>query len=102
MKIKYFECDCWDFEHIMRFVYDKPDKVELKLPDGNTKEVYMWDDIYLETLLNDRNNFLKRLWIALRYIFKFNIPHAYGISISHERLDEFIEFLQDMRKEIRD
>jgi hypothetical protein len=59
MENHYFECQCSDFNHIFRFVFDPED-----------------GEMWLEVHLNHYKPWYKRLVIAFRYFFKR--VEAYG------------------------
>jgi len=59
MEEHYFTCQCSDFNHLVRF--------NLSELDG---------DVYVDVRLNHYERWYKRIWIAVKYIFKK--PHAYG------------------------
>lgn len=68
MKYKYFECDCGDVEHVIRFSYfdDEP-------------------EIYVNTYLK-KSNFFKRLWYGIKYIFGFQSKYgAFGETLLHTK-----------------
>lgn len=100
MQVRYFNCDCWDADHDIRFVFDKPEKINFKNPDGTVEEIDNWADIYLEARLNDRNNIFKRILIAIKYVIgmKTGVAHSYGITICQERFNELISFLTEIKE----
>ena len=55
----YAECQCSDFNHVVRFALDEAD-----------------GDILLETRLNAFEPWWKRAWIALKYVL--GLPRTYG------------------------
>lgn len=55
----YFECQCSDYEHVFRFALDPKD-----------------GEVWLDVNLNHCLPWYKRVWIALRYVFKKT--EAYG------------------------
>lgn len=57
MQVQYFDCQCSEFGHTVRFVYDD-DSYE------GTGE------LWLETRLVNWLPWYKRVWAALRYVFK--------------------------------
>lgn len=59
MENHYFNCQCTDFNHIFRFVYDPKD-----------------NDMWLEVHLYNWMPWYKRVWAAIRFIFK--MEPAYG------------------------
>ena len=56
----YIGCDCHSVEHITRFSYYEKDPHE----------------IYLETHLTNYNNFWKRVWVAIKYIFGYRSKYG--------------------------
>jgi hypothetical protein len=52
MKQEYFDCECSDFNHVFRFVYDDLD-----------------GDVWVEVQLRPWQAWYKRLWMAIRYLF---------------------------------
>lgn len=58
-KPEYFECECLSPSHVLRFTYDEEE-----------------NEIYTEVQLQS-GGILKRLWNALKYIFKFEV--RYGV-----------------------
>lgn len=60
MKPEYFTCQCNSPEHTLRFVLDKED-----------------NEIYTEVYLNQHNNFFKRCWIALKYVFGYTSKYGH-------------------------
>jgi hypothetical protein len=58
MEQSYFDCQCSDFNHLVRFELDN---------DG---------DVYVSVRMNYWEPWWKRVWNAIRYIFKRDV--AYG------------------------
>lgn len=54
MKSIYFECQCHSAEHILRFIYNEEDK-----------------ELYTEIYLDQHRNILKRILVAIKYIFNY-------------------------------
>jgi hypothetical protein len=52
VEIHYFDCQCSDFGHVFRFVFDEQD-----------------GDTWLEVQLDQRFPWYKRVWQALKYVF---------------------------------
>jgi len=59
MEQYYFECQCSDYNHLIRF--------NMSELDG---------DVYVDVRLNHYERWYKRIWIALKYVFKKD--HSYG------------------------
>jgi len=57
---EYFSCECNNFSHTIRFVLD-PD-------DG---------DLHLEVQLHMWRSWHKRVWDALKYVFKYPVPYGH-------------------------
>ncbi len=57
---EYFSCECHNFSHTIRFVLD-PD-------DG---------DLHLEVQLQMWKSWPKRVWDALKYVFKYPVPYGH-------------------------
>lgn len=74
----YFDCECSDFNHTFRFVYDQTDNA-----------------VWLEVRLNQYLPWYKRVWVALKYIFKCR--PAYGhydtTILRHEDLGKLDDLL---------
>lgn len=58
----YLECDCTSAEHTMRFVLDDD-------------EVY--PHIYVEMQLSRSRGFLRRLWLAIKYVFGYECKYGH-------------------------
>ena len=88
MKNIYLECDCHSVEHIVRLSYFKEDPVE----------------IYLEVHLSNYRSVIKKLWVAIKYVFGYKC--AYGsfdcVVLNKEKIekmrDELNEFLKENKK----
>jgi hypothetical protein len=59
MEQHYFECQCSDFNHVIRFTFDEED-----------------GEVWLDVRLNYFEPWYKRVWNAIRFVFKR--PVAYG------------------------
>jgi hypothetical protein len=79
----HLECFCNSPEHIVRFVND---------PDDHTNA------FYIEIQLNDRYTFLKKCWVALKYIFgyKSKFGHWDCVTVSHEECVNLKRFIEDI------
>jgi len=67
IKIKtpiFFECHCKSVEHFLKFSVDYDDE----RPDTSF--------FCVETYINDYNSFLKRIFIAVKYIFGFRMKNG--------------------------
>lgn len=80
-------CACYAAEHTLRFSCDPENK-----------------EIYTEVLLTKHDNWLKRVWIAIKYVFGYD--HRYGhydCFLMHELdADGLIEMLQAYKKLIKE
>ena len=78
---KYLTCDCGSLEHTLRISYFEEDP-----------------DLYIETFLYRPNTFLKRLWVAIKYVFK-NKECKYGQTsefiMNESQAKEFNTFLSE-------
>lgn len=59
MQTSYYECQCADPEHTLRFVYD---------PEEN--------ELYTEIHLTQYRNMLKRIFMAIKYIFGYKCRYG--------------------------
>ena len=59
METSYYECQCADPEHTLRFIYD---------PDEN--------ELYTEVHLSQWHNMFKRMWMAIKYIFGYKCRYG--------------------------
>ncbi len=80
LNMKYFECECESAEHTLRIISED-----------------VWDqdfppELYVELQLNQRANFFRRCWLALRYIFGYECKfgHWDNISIRESDLEPLI------------
>lgn len=73
----YVECSCGSPEHLLKFNRDE-------------------DYVYVYVLLN-HENFFKRIWIGLKYIFGYKC--RYGsfdeILLNKESVESLVEYLSD-------
>ena len=83
MLIQYFDCICKSPEHVLRVVCD--DLAE----EGE-------DKISIDCQFYPHTNIFKRIWIALKYVFKpYGDHYPWGDTIiNNEDLDRFIGTLQ--------
>lgn len=66
MQEEIVRCECSDVSHLVQFTYFNEND---DLPP----------QIYIQTILDNRHNFFKRIWYAFRYIFLGDIS-KYGMS----------------------
>ena len=59
MQTHYFDCMCSDYGHVFRFVFDPTD-----------------GDLWLEVRLLQCDRWYRRLWKALKYVFKRPVPNC--------------------------
>jgi len=83
----YFECRCGTVEHTIRFTLDKKDK-----------------EIYAEFHLDPYHRWHKRIWLAIKYIFKQGLHYShFDCWIMDEndvgRLKNMINEFENIRKE---
>lgn len=87
MEKRYFDCACDSSEHIIRFIIDEDvDKIGKK-----------YRDIYLEIQLSQSNNWFKRLWKGIRYIFGYECKYGHWdcILLKDEDREAIIEILKN-------
>ena len=60
IEFEYFDCQCSSSDHILRFCYDEEDNL-----------------LYTEIQLIQYRNIFKRIWIALKYIFKYQCRYGH-------------------------
>lgn len=89
MVTDYVECQCSDFNHVIRF--------NMSELDG---------DVYVDVRLNHYEPWYKRAWIALKYVFKQ--PHAYGHydvtllrSEDYQKLHDLLDLSSKLQKTVR-
>lgn len=68
MEHKYFECDCNDANHVVRFTWFQDEWEGRKLDR----------EIYIEVFMNHNYSWYKRVWLALKYIFKADTKGCFG------------------------
>ena len=76
-----FECDCHDLSHTFRISYDKE-----------------FDEVILETHLYQYNGFLRRIWLAIKYILgiESKCGHYDCIMLSGNRLAKFQRYIKNL------
>lgn len=84
--IQYIECECGSDDHIMKFVLDYYDHYN---PELNAC-----------FFLYQYKGFFKRLWTAIKYLFKDRCGsgHWDTIIISPEKADQIIQILNTYKK----
>lgn len=60
MNDEYLICQCSSPEHTIHFIFDKDE-----------------NEIYTEIFLNQSRSFLKRIWIAIKYIFGYKSKYGH-------------------------
>lgn len=68
MEHKYFECDCNHPNHVLRFTWFQDEWENRKLDR----------EIWIEIFLNHHYSWYKRVWLALKYIFKADSKSCFG------------------------
>lgn len=83
IECEYFDCTCWDSEHVLRVIHD---------PDDT-------DEFFSIEIHLDNKTFFKRIWIGLKYIFGFRSRYgAFGCWVLHkDDTDRMIEILQKVK-----
>lgn len=78
----YYECRCDSEEHTIKFVYNKDD-----------------NEFYVSLYLDQYHNIFKRIWIAIRYLFKYKC--RYGDwecwTMKEEDANRLIEMLKELK-----
>lgn len=90
---EYFTCCCIDFDHTLRFVLDL---------DRDSEQPY--PTMYVECQLNESAAWYKRIWIAIKYIFKKTDYYHSGcweINKNSDDPDRMIKMLEKLKKEIK-
>lgn len=82
----YFECDCHNDEHTIRFTYDADE-----------------NELYLSVFLNQYRSFLGRLIVAVKYLFGYKCTYGHWDCWvmrrnDAQRLSELLWMLQDDQK----
>ena len=94
MSYRYVECECSAAEHVVRFVYCPTYKNH---NEGQLEE----PQLYMEVQLPQPHNFLKRIWLAIKYILK--IEHSYGywdcILLSVHQADQITKIMEEYKKD---
>ena len=81
MKTHYFECICYSDEHILKFQIDEEEK-----------------EIYTTIFLNQYRNVLKRVWIAIKYIFGYKCKYGHWDcwTLRNEDIQKLKELLNQL------
>lgn len=79
MEMHHFDCQCSDFNHTVRFTLDPQD-----------------GDVYLEVRMNYFDPWYKRIWNAVKYVFKRDV--AYGFFDVTMLKDEDYDRVRDLLK----
>lgn len=87
MKTKWVDCACSDPSHSIRFSVDTTD----------TTEGPIHEFIIIETHLSSYHPWYKRIWLALKYIFKYDSKYGhYDCTILTEsKLVELLHFFKE-------
>ena len=80
METEHFDCECGSFDHVVRFTLD--------LDDG---------DVHLDVRLNSWLPLRKRVWLALKYVFKV-VPKYGHYDVTMLREDDYNRFRNMLRK----
>lgn len=85
-RTEFFECVCLSNEHTIRF--------ELDVTDSNNVE------LYTSVFLNQYRSFLVRLWVAIKYLFKYKCKEGHWdcTIIKLEDTDRLISLLKDYKR----
>lgn len=78
MKVKYVDCECTSFDHVIRFITDE-------------------EDVYTEVHLSNYKPWYKRFWIAILYTLGYSqkYGHYECTIIGKDKVKELINFLQE-------
>jgi len=81
----YLECTCSSPDHLLKIIRDPASKA-----------------VYIETQLVQHNNFLKRLLVAIKYIFNKTSKYSYWEEtiLNVENTDKLIRFLKDFKNSV--
>lgn len=85
---EWFECQCGDEEHTIKFVYDSG------LYRGDYKVEFQRPEVYLSIFL-ETDGFFKRFWTATKYIFgyKSRYGHFGNWTLESDDAERLIGFL---------
>lgn len=79
----YYECRCDSEEHTIKFVYNEED-----------------EEFYVSLYLDQYHNIFKRIWIAIRYLFKYKCRYGDWESwtMKEEDADRLIKMLSKLKE----
>lgn len=82
--VKYLECDCGHTDHLVKFCYFNDER----------------DAVYIHVQLPKEQQWYKRIWLGLRYIFGYQCKYGHwGESVLDlKKIDELHAFLHEFRK----
>jgi len=85
MKNLYLECDCYSPEHRIVFKYDTEETM-----NGE----YGW--LVVETHLNPDHGIWRRIWQAIKYVFKrpCRYGHFSSIDLSKSQINNLVDMLK--------
>lgn len=89
---EFFECACHSFDHTLRFVLD--------LDEQQDEDEIAFPTLYTEIQLNHYIPWYKRIILGIKYIFGFDIHHAYTcweINDQSDDPDRMIAMLQKLK-----
>lgn len=66
--VEYLECICCDVNHVTQFAWWR---------DETDDDDPYWDELSIETQLNPRHSWYKRIWLALKYIFGYQCRYGH-------------------------
>jgi hypothetical protein len=80
---KFFECYCYSPEHTLKFSYDEIDK-----------------ELYTEIFLCQYRNFIKRAWVAIKYVFGYKCKYGHFCCFTFKDADlpQFRDMLIEITK----
>jgi len=85
MQTKHFDCSCSSFHHTIRFLWFQDDWM---------KERKIDKDLYMDIHLNIHHPWYKRIWIAIRYIFKMEACGSHDdVYFTFEDVKKLQEFI---------
>ena len=89
LRYEYFDCQCHDFNHTIRLTLDPQD-----------------GDVYLDVRLNDWMPWHRRIWNAVKYIFKYDVTDGhYDVTLlreeDHDRIRDILRQSEISRANLR-
>ncbi len=87
-KTKYIECECHSFHHVGRFIWHEKE-------EGLDWDV---DELYFDFALISYLPWYKRIWAAIRYIFKVDDCNYDCLIMDKEKVKELRDFLNERLK----